>query len=447
MINKESAEKIVELVGGKENIVALQHCATRLRLQLNDTALAKTGELEEMQDVLKIIDNGGQYQIVIGPAVAQMYELIANVIGKIEQTNNKKAAEAQKKNIVAGLFDILSGAFTPLLPCLAGVGMLKALILLLSMTGLCNESNQTYIILSAIQNSFFYFLPIFLGFTLSKKLEVNPYIGAVIGAALLEPTFINMAVDNIEGNFIGIPVLPFNYSSTVFPVLIAIALYSVLYKFLDKIVPKVFHIIVVPFLCILIIVPLTLIIFGPIGVYAGQFIADAISQLINFNAVIAGAIIGFIWIPIVIMGLHWAIIPICISNIAAGGDPILAIASACTFTTIGIAAGTVVRSKDAELRGVLVSGLIPAIFAGITEPILYGLLIRYKRTLALSMIISSVAGALIALFGCEASGTFWSIFTWNTYRPFAGYIIAGLGAVAGAFLLIFLTGYKSRKEE
>lgn len=445
MLDRECAEKIVQSIGGKENINDLQHCATRLRFQLNDASLVDINSLEEMKEVLRVINKGNYVQVVIGPAVGQMYKEIISLTGGEE--SKKVTPVKSDTSFVSKIFDILSGAFTPLLPCLAGVGILKAMLLLLAMLGIMSEEGDTYILLSSIQNAFFYFLPILLGFTLSRKLDVNPYIGATIGAALIEPTIINMAVDSINTSFLGIPIVSYNYSSTVFPVLIAIVLYSFIYKWLDRVIPKAIHIVVIPFVSLVVVVPLTFIVFGPIGIYVAQFIAEIIEQLMNFNALIAGAVIGALWLPLVLTGLHWALIPILFSNVALGGDPIFACASVSTFSVIGVATGAMLRTKDVELKGLLGAALVPAIFAGITEPVLYGLLVRYKRAMAYTLLISAVAGSVVAMFGVKAATIFWSIISLNVFTPVMGYLIGGAVAAVGGFLLVYLLGFENKEEE
>ncbi|MCM5775238.1 MULTISPECIES: PTS transporter subunit EIIC [Klebsiella pneumoniae complex] len=444
-MNNENMSLLIEFVGGSNNIASLTHCATRLRFQIKDDARVNVSGLENIPEVLKVINCGGQLQVVIGPLVAQVYNSITHRTGTI-QSETDYGGKVKKQSLVNRIFDIISGAFTPLLPCLACAGMLKALALLLAMTGLIAETSDSYRVLSAIQNAFFYFLPILLGVTLGNKLNVNPYIAGTIGAALLEPTFINKALESGSFDFFGLPILAFNYSSSVFPIMIAITLYAGLYRFLDRNVPKSLNIILVPFLCVLIIVPLTLLIFGPFGIYVGQFLANGITDLLNFNRIIAGVMMGAIWIPVVLLGLHWAIIPIAISNIANGGDPIFAIATACTFSTIGAVLGFLVKTRGTSLkvRGVAVAGLLPAILAGITEPLLYGILLQYRKLLFIAMASSAVGAGIIASFGALASGTFWSIFTLHTYFPFISYITGGITAVVFAFLAALFLNYEDK---
>ncbi|SBH12832.1 PTS transporter subunit EIIC [Klebsiella variicola] len=447
-MNNENVLILIDLIGGGGNIESLTHCATRLRFKIKDESKLNIQGLEELPEVLKVINSAGQFQIVIGPDVSHVYDSIIHRIQKIPSLNEGKD-NAKKNNIINSIFDLTSGAFTPLLPCLACAGMLKALVLLLAMTGFVGKSSDSYIVLSAIQNSFFYFLPILLGVTLGYKLNVNPYISGMIGAALLEPTFITKALEKGTFDFFGAPILALNYSSSVFPIIISIILYAGLYKILNRIIPKTMHIIFVPFLSVLIVVPLTFLFFGPFGIYVGKFLASGITALLDFNRIIAGLIMGFIWIPVLLLGLHWAIIPIAISNIASGGDPIFAIATACTFSTIGAALGFLLKTKGTSLkrRGVVIAGLIPAILAGITEPILYSILLQYRKLLFITMTASAIGSGIIAFSGVLASSVFWSIFTLHTYSPVIGYITGGGVATIFAFLAALLMNYEDISEK
>lgn len=232
MSNQNIAKEIVHLVGGEQNISSLVHCATRLRFNLKDNKLADKENLKKLSGILGVVESGGQFQIVIGSHVSEVYK-------EISKTTNTDASEKspneKKGSIGAQIFEVISRSFSPLLGALAGAGMLKALLTILTMTGILSAESGTYFILSAAGNAVFYFLPIFLGITISTKFGANPYVGGAIGAALLEPNFTSLVNNSGDVSyFLGIPVVMMDYSSSVFPIFIAISIYAVLDRFLKK---------------------------------------------------------------------------------------------------------------------------------------------------------------------------------------------------------------------
>lgn len=449
MIDKENAKKIVKFIGGQENVINLTHCATRLRFKLKDTKIADTAKIESLSDVLKVMEGSGQYQVVIGTEVADMYSEVNKIIDNSNSYNSDKSTdnEADKKtlkDIINSIFDVISSSFTPLLPVLAGAGVLKAIMLLLSGLNIVSDTSTTMQILTGMQNSFFYFLPIILSVSMAKKLNVNPYIAATIGASLLEPNIIALVgVKNVS--FFGLPMTIQNYSNTVFPVLIAIPLYSVVFKWLNKVVPKLINVLIVPVLCISIVVPIVLFILGPFGVYFGKAIADFVTLLFSSVPLLAGAFLGGLWTILVLFGLHWAIIPIAIASIATtGSDQIIACAGAATYSAIGVVFGILLKSKDKDLKSLMVSGLIPLLFAGISEPVLYGATLRYKKLLYFSIISGAIGGAITAVTGMKITILFFSILTLQTGINWIGGLVAGIVTIIITVGLILMFGYKDK---
>lgn len=445
MINKENAKAIVELVGGEGNITNVSHCATRLRFRLKDNNAADTEKVEKIPDVLKVIVSGGQYQVVIGPEVKDMYEEISKNISTEDGSSTVNESSSDKsfsiKKAIDLVFDVISSSFTPLLPVLAGVGVLKAIMLFLNGIGLLADGSTTMQIMTAMQNAFFYFLPIILGVSMARKLDVNPYIAATICGALLEPNLTGL-VGQADVEFFGLPIIVQNYANTVFPVLIAVPLYAVLYKWLNRVIPKLVQVLVVPVLCIAIVVPLVLFVLGPFGLYVGNAIATTVTYLFSSLPLIAGALLGGLWTILVLFGLHWSVIPISIAAITTqGSDQILACAGAATFSAIGVAIGVLLKSKNKDLKALMVSGLIPLLFAGISEPVLYGATLRYKKLLYFSMISGAVGGAITGLFGSKITILFFSIFTLQTSINWQAGVIAGIITVVITIALIMIFGF------
>ncbi|MGD0031164.1 beta-glucoside-specific PTS transporter subunit IIABC [Paenibacillus illinoisensis] len=444
MSHKKLAEDILQYVGGKENVSNLTHCATRLRFNLKDNKKANQDELEKL-DILKAVEAGGQYQVIVGPHVANVY----NEVVKIADfgTNADTANENQEKpSMKSRIFDTISGSFTPLIPVLCGSGLLKALIAILTALGWLATDRGTYAILSAAANAIFYFLPILLGITVGLKLKVNPYIAATIGAALMEPNFTALLQSGGNSSFAGIPVIPMNYSSTVLPVFAAICIYALLEKFLKKIIHEQLHLIFVPMLALLVMVPLTVIIFGPFGVYVGDLIASGTMLIMDKSAILAGLVLGAIWVFVVILGLHWAFIPIFISNITVNGsDQMMGMLIATVWVAGGLALGVFLKTKDKKLKAIALSSLIPNILSGISEPVIYGIMIPYRRAFIIAAVMGGISSAIGGAIGIGATQVAGGVFTIPTFLPVWSYVILVLGSIIVTALVVLIFGYESKK--
>ncbi len=438
----DEAKQIVEYVGGEANINSLVHCATRLRFELKDEGKADKAALTGLSYVLQVVISGGQYQVVIGPAVHDYYTAILSV-AKIGGAGNSADEEVKKQgSIMDRMMKVISGAFSPLIPLLAGAGMVKALLTVFTEFGVMGYEDSTYLILSAAGNAVFYFLPIFLGITLAKQFGANAYVGGGIGAALLEPNFTGLLeAENV--NFLGIGVTPIDYASTIFPIFIAVIVYSYLEKGLKKIVKRELQLFLVPMLCIMLMVPFTVILFGPFGTTLANKVSDVVMLLFDFNQVIAGMLLGAAYPFLTLLGLHWGFTPITLQNLNDfGGDIIEGVCVCAVFAEIGIAIGAYIKAKKhSKIRDVAGPTILTGILAGVTEPILYGIIMNYKRMLAIVGIASGIGGAINGAFHvtCDAY-VFHNIFSlaMRTYSPFAGYLAGIVAALAsGALLTVF----------
>ncbi|SIR55726.1 PTS system, beta-glucosides-specific IIC component [Peribacillus simplex] len=442
---KKLAEEIIYFVGGEENIKNVVHCATRLRFNLHDNKKAGKEKLENLDGVLSVVVNSGQFQVVIGSNVSEVFKEIQSAVN-IDGEGTTRPSK-QKVNIIEKVFEVISGSFSPLLGALAGAGMLRALIALLTMTGILSTDSGTYTILLAAGNAIFYFLPIFLGITISTKLDANPYVGGMIGATLLEPNFTGLLENRGDmTDFLDIPVVLMDYSSSVFPAFIAITIYALLNRYLKKIIHKDLQMFMLPMLALIIIVPLTTIAFGPIGVY----IANSIGTFINFlyaeTGVVTGAILGGSWTFLTLFGIHTGFTPFILENVAIGGDPILALVSASVFAQIGLAFGVFLKTKDKKLKALAGSTLMPGLFSGITEPILYGLALRYKRGLIYIAIAGIIGGGVSGLLGAVATAyAFPSMLSVPIYSPLISYVIAMFLAFAVSAGLTIVLGFEDKK--
>ncbi|MEK4038705.1 beta-glucoside-specific PTS transporter subunit IIABC [Paenibacillus odorifer] len=442
MSYEQLSKDIIQSVGGEKNINNVIHCATRLRFTLNDEQKADKENLEKMKGIIGVVSKGGQFQVIVGTHVADVYKEIAKSISPNSDSGENKV----KKPIGTLIFDVISRSFSPLIGALAGAGMLKALLTVLASLHVLSADSETYKVLAGASNAVFYFLPIFLGITLSIRLGVNAYVGGSIGAALLEPNITGLA--SVESpHFLGIPLVISDYSSSVFPIFIAICIYALLDKQLRKFIHKDLQMFLVPMLCLIVIVPLTILAFGPFGVNVGNLIGDAILFLSTKSGIVTGAIVGIAWTYLTVLGLHWGLVPIILENIAKGGDPIYAMAGMAIFAQLGVALGIFLKTKDKQLKTLAGSTFIPGALSGVTEPIIYGLLTRYKRTFIYVTIAGGVGGALSGLFKVKMEVfAFVSVLSLPAFSPLAVQaIIAGVTIVL-AMVITMVFGYEDKKK-
>ncbi|AIQ31438.1 PTS beta-glucoside transporter subunit IIABC [Paenibacillus sp. FSL P4-0081] len=448
MDKKTLASHIVEKVGGENNVIDLTHCATRLRFRLKDEKNTNKEEIKKLQGIMSVVESGGEFQVVVGSHVEEVYkEIMENTsIGRSgqESTENTKT----KTRSLDGLFNLISGTFTPLLPVIVGSGMLKALIIILTKLGWLTEQDGAYAILSAAGNAVFYFLPILVAVTLAIKLKANPYVAAAIGAALMEPNFTALSQAGDRSDFFGIPVILVTYSSQVFPVFISIFVFAYLERWLKKVIHKNLSLFLVPMLSIGILVPVTALVFGPFGVYVGDGIASVITFLMNTSGLLSGAVIGAGFTFMVVLGLHWGLFPIVLANIAANGyDNMLAMSAAANMAQIGLAIGVYLKTKNRDLKQTAGPAALSGILAGVTEPIVYGIMLRYKRTVPYIIIAGAVGGAINGFFGARMHGfVLTNIFALSAFSPIIPIVISFLITIILAAALVLVFGYEKSEK-
>lgn len=404
---RETAENILVLIGGKENIINMTHCATRLRLNLKETSNIDIKAIEALEGIASAVNKAGQFQIIIGLNVGKVYTEMEKLVGTVTNTEIKTETSNEKTGILSSIFAAVSGIFAPLLPVMAGSGILRGLTLLAVQLGLLQENTGTYKILTIASMSIFHFLPVMLAFTSAKRFKVNPYISAIIGAALIHPDFIGMMGSVGNGavtTFIGIPVVLMNYSATVVPIIFTIWLYSYLGNFLEKHIPEGLAHVFVPLLSLLIMIPFAMIVVGPVGVYSSEYIAKFINHLIETNGMLAGIIVGGGWSVLVSFGVHWAVNPIMINNVSTlGYDYIVPLTFACNFAVIGSALGVALKTKNKGIRNFNITGIVTIALSGIIEPTLYGTLVRNKKLFLTQIIGGAVGGAFMGF--CKVSSS------------------------------------------
>lgn len=448
---ENEAKEIVGLVGGEANIVSLVHCATRLRFELKDGSKFQKEKLEKLSYVLKVLVSGGQYQVVIGPNVDAYYDAIF-AVARIQGGNNTTSQSTEKVKLSDKILKVISGAFSPLIPLMAGSGMIKALLTLFTTIGVMSDSSSTYLILSAAGNACFYFMPVFLGITISKQLKANAFVGGAIGAALLEPNFTGLLSAEGAVNFLGIPVTPIDYQATIFPIFIAILVYAYLDKSLRKVTPQSLQCFLVPMVCLMIMVPFTVILFGPVGTTIGNYVSSFVMWLFSISGTLAGIVLGAAYPFLTMLGLHWGFTPITLQNLDQfGGDIIEGVCVCAVWAQMGIALGSYLKAqKNSKLKSIAGPTFITGFFAGVTEPILYSIVMEYKRLMVVVAISGACGGAIAGTLGVTMDAyVFHNIFSAAvmSYSPIWAYAIAVLTSLAVATILTYTWGLSGLDEE
>ena len=444
------ADDIVSYVGGQENVISLYHCITRLRFKLKDTSIAKVNKdkIEKLTGVLSVVEANGQFQVVIGSDVSDVFQtILANyhIKNALDNTEDDDVESNKTGNIVIRFFNTLSAIFNPIIIALAGAGMLKALLVVFTTYHLLSNQDSTYKILAAAGNSVFYFLPLFLAISAARIFKANMFISLAIVASLLEPNFVSMVVKNgTTVDFFGIPTVLMGYSGTVIPAIIAIYVYAHLEKLLKKFIPKSMEIFALSLVALIIMVPLTVLVIGPIGVMLGDGLGNAMNFISGESGLLAGLLIGGGWTFLVMMGIHWGVVPIMVNNLALHGyDTLRPMIAAATFASAGVALGVFLKSRNKETKGLALSSLLPTLLGGITEPIVYGLSVKYKKPLIAQVIVGGLVGAFMGALQVKAIVYVFPALT--TLPAFFGptFIYYGIGitvAFFGTALLTYLLG-------
>jgi len=448
------AKEILELVGGEKNVSSLVHCATRLRFVLKDVSKANKGKLERTEGVITVKESGGQFQVVIGNTVPEVY----NAIGKIsnllsDASKSAQASEGEKGNFFGRAVDVISSIFAPLLGVMAGAGILKGLLLIASNAGVLSKEETTYIILAAAADSLFYFLPVLLAITTARKFGGNVFSAVTIAGALLYPSIVALKANGVDTTFFGIPVTMMSYSSTVIPIILSVYVMSKIEQVCNRFIHESVKNFVTPLISLVVMVPLTLIVFGPIGVNVGNGIADAILAAFTFSPLIAGAILGASWQLLVIFGVHWGLVPIFINNVAVNGsDGIKPATTASVFAQTGAAFGVMLKTKNKKLKTLAGSATLTALF-GITEPAVYGVTLPLKRPFIAGIIGGAVGGAIIGQAGTKAfaSGAPGLLTLPIFYGPggegFTGLLLGIAVAFVVSAALTYILGFEDPVEE
>ena len=435
MNNKELAQKILELSGGEKNITYVTHCATRLRLVVKSEAEVNLKAIDSLEGVLKAQHSGGQLQVVIGAKVNKIYDEFTK-LGSFTN-NNESDMPKVKKNPVNAFIETISGIFTPILPALVGCGMMKCLSSLMTSTGMVYPSTGFITVFNMIADCVFYFMPFFLAVSAARKFKTNEYLAIALAGCLLHPTILDAAgkiaetgIDKID--FLGLPILLVKYTSTVIPIILSVWLLSYVYKFVEKIVPDLLKVLLVPMITLLIMVPVQLIAIGPFGSYVGTWIAEGLNILFAKSGIVAGALLGFFRPILVMFGMHYSIMPMQIQQVAETGVTVLtASALAANLAQAGAAFGVFLKTRNKTMKAAAGSSSLTALF-GITEPAIYGVTLRYKKPFFAGCLAAGLVSGFFGLVNANAIALpgILSLSTYNADR----YIYIIIGVVA-AFVL------------
>ncbi len=414
------ARIIIQNVGGKSNIISVAHCITRLRFKLKDESKANKEVLESTDGVIKVMQAGGQYQVVIGNQVNDVYDAVLEVghltaAGAVDEDGNaveEDNAGGGKKSPVSMLIDVISGTLQPTLGVLAATGIIKGLLALFDFIGLIPSTSGTYQVWYAVADGFFYFLPIILGYTAAKKFKINEFIGMAIGIALCYPAMVNSTAGEVLGTvfggtafemsyyqtFMGIPVImpASGYTSSVVPIILAVAVAAPIEHWLKKVIPDVIKLFVVPFVTLVIMVPLTYLVIGPVASVLCSILSlvfNAIYSIPVVGGIIGGILIGAFWQVLVIFGLHWGLVPLAMINYGLMGydtflSPYFCVSFAQTFVVLAI----ILKTKNEKTKKVAIPAFISGIF-GVTEPAIYGVTLPKKKPFVYSCIAGAIGGA------------------------------------------------------
>lgn len=411
---EQLAKDIVRNVGGKENVISLTHCITRLRFKLKDEGKASDDVLKAMEGVVTVMKSGGQYQVVIGNHVPEVYADVMPLLG-LEEGKAQSQEEKPSGSLFNRAIDAISGIFQPILGIMAACGMVKGLNALFVALGLYSDACGGYLVLNAIGDGLFNFLPLFLGYTASKKFGLKPMLGLVIGAIMCYPSVQNstlqaggealytlfagtMFESAVYTEFFGIPLIAMDYTGTVVPVIFVVYFASKCEKFFSRFVPDLVKFFFVPMLTLLVSIPVGLLVIGPVATFGSTIIAETVMSVRSVSPMVAGAIVGLTWQILVIFGLHWGFIPVYINNIMTlGYDNVMMPFFACTFATSAVVLAIFLKTKDQKLKEMALPNFISGIF-GVTEPAIYGILLPLKKPFIISCIAGGIGGGFYGAF-------------------------------------------------
>ncbi len=441
------ARDIVALVGGAENVDSLTHCVTRLRFKLKDESIAKDKEIEALKGVLQVMKTSGQYQVVIGTDVTQVYDEILgqNLVSAQKQEKAQEPQQEEKKTFLSVAIDTISGIFLPFIGAFMATGLLKGILVICTTLSVLSPESTTYTLLFSMADGMLTFLPIFLAHTAGKKFGANPYVSMAIAAALVHPNISALFGSGAPVDFLGIPVTLINYQSSVIPIVVAVFLQAKLEKLVQPRIHQAVRGIIAPIISLVVVGLLTFMVIGPVSNLLAVTLSNGISALLGIAPPVAGAVLGALYPLMLIFGFHWGIIPLAMNNFATmGGDPLFAITMTTNFAVAGCTLGVLLKTKDQDVRELSLSAFVSALLGGVTEPAIYGVLLKYKKPFAIVCVMSGIGGVILAMSGALLTAMLTgNLMTLPALVAMMGApvaIAAAIGVIGGA-VCTYLFGY------
>lgn len=453
------SRQLLVLMGGPDNIISVTHCATRLRPVLKDRALVKTAEIDALDGVTGVVNKEAGLQIIIGTNVGEVYDAFMKVWQADDATSQKAETEtsevpSEKRSWFNGFVALVVSIFSPLLPLLAGAGLLRGFTILANEIGWLPTESSTNVLLTLAATSVFYFLPLLIAVTSAKRFATSPYIAMAIMGALIMPDFIGL-VKGDGGNtitFLGVAIPVFNYTSQIIPAILTTWLQSKMELFMKKKIPNSLHMIVIPTVLLFVLVPVAAGIFGPLGNYLSIGIANGVGWLSNINQVITGAVVGGIWNILILFGVHWA--PntmVVIPEVAkTGHSAFIAYAANANFGMAGAAFAIFLKSRNRKLKNFSLTAITSVFLSGIVEPAIYGLGVKFKSPLVAGCLGAAIGGAFMGIFHVIGNAFVFGGLT--TIPAFAGptlwaYIVGLVISFVGGLAFTLLFGVKDPEAE
>ena len=431
------AKSIIANVGGKDNVISLAHCVTRLRFQLKDESKANDDVLKNMDGVVTVMKAGGQYQVVIGNHVPDVFKDVCAVAG----IKGNEEAEAPKMSLGEKVLDLITGIFMPSISLLCACGIIQGILTLCTMAGILTDTDGLYQILYAAGQSMFYFFPVVIGYNTSKKLGGNPYLGMMLGAGLIYPT-----IQGVDLTVFGMTVNA-SYSSTVFPIILICCVAVPFEKLLNKVIPDVIKTFVTPVIVMMVCLPLGFCVIGPAANALANGISNTFNTINSFSPLLAGAALGGLWQVLVMFGVHSVLIMTFIVGLMTGApQPMMAALGVCSFVQTGAVIAIWAKTKNKKLKDIALPAWISGIF-GVTEPAIYGVTLPHGKQFALTCIVSAIMGAVSAAFGVSVytmagMGVFSIPGAINPANPGGSLVtvlLVYVGSVVAGFVVAFLT--------
>lgn len=445
---------IIDAVGGKNNIIKASRCATRLRLVLKETTNEAKENVSNLTGVITVVESGGQFQVVIGTHVGKVFDKVASELN----LDSNAIEDAPKASVLNRIIATMSAVFAPFIYILAAAGILQGCLILVNMANPSFSSTGTYEVLSFMSWAPFTFLPIFIAITASKHFKCNTFIAVACCAALVSPTWAEIASRIADGEsikFLGISLAETTYTSSVLPPLFLVWILSYVEKFVDKRLPDVVKALFTPFICMLVMVPLTILAIGPLSDSLATGIANGYNALYNFAPAVAAAVIGGLWQIVVIFGVHWGVTPMCLANYDLYGmDTFQAFQTMAVIAQAGAVLGVFIKARNKKTKNMALSAGITGIF-GITEPAIYGVNLRFKKPFICGCIAGAI-GAVVGSFfniayyayaGLPGLLTVVNAITPNNSKSIIGMLIGAAISFFGAIILVQVIGFGEKETE